>query len=453
MSFLFNLLMFIFFIALYLNYQSLLSIKNSLKIINDMGMGYNLGQTFNNFSTLENENSQNDQIKMWGTELPKRKMINKIKKYGFKTIRLQVISMNSMNISGMVSSEWILGIKEVVDWVINSNMYCILSIFFEGNYWQRKNIKKKYINFWIQIANEFIEYDEHLILESMTEFNYSFLYEFNITKNEDHYYDYEYYYMNFLNSTQDFINTIRNSGGFNKERLLVIPGITTEVEIYLYSLFYKVDLPIDPSNKLAVSLNYVFPSEIYQKSTTPMEWYERFGLYYATNTITEWGSNKDYKDLMKLFDFLKSNFINIGIPVIIGQVGIITEKDYDINSLKEFLYVIFSLSSEINGLMSCLWDISEKIENSVYYYNKEENIWTDEQIRGNFVKISKRKYINSSDYYFMSNSEIDNNFDYNFLDIDIGTRKVTKVIINARLFGKLHEDFDFGITTSDRNGL
>ena len=147
MSFLFNLLMFIFFIALYLNYQSLLSIKNSLKIINDMGMGYNLGQTFNNFSTLENENSQNDQIKMWGTELPKRKMINKIKKYGFKTIRLQVISMNSMNISGMVSSEWILGIKEVVDWVINSNMYCILSIFFEGNYWQRKNIKKKYINF------------------------------------------------------------------------------------------------------------------------------------------------------------------------------------------------------------------------------------------------------------------------------------------------------------------
>ena len=77
-----------------------------------MGMGYNLGKTFYDFIPLENEDTDFE-IKMWGTKLPTKKMILKIKKFGFKTIRFQVVSMNSEDEFGQVSSEWISGIKEV----------------------------------------------------------------------------------------------------------------------------------------------------------------------------------------------------------------------------------------------------------------------------------------------------------------------------------------------------
>ena len=102
----------LFVLILILNYFSLNSKKSAIKTVNEMGMGYNLGKAFYNFTLLENEDTDFE-IKMWGTKLPTKKMILKIKKFGFKTIRFQVVSMNSEDEFGQVSSEWISGIKEV----------------------------------------------------------------------------------------------------------------------------------------------------------------------------------------------------------------------------------------------------------------------------------------------------------------------------------------------------
>ena len=54
-----------------------------------------------------------------------------------------------------------------------------------------------YINFWKQISNQFIDNNEHLIFETLSEI------------------DIDINYLYFLNYTQDFIDTIRNSDGFN----------------------------------------------------------------------------------------------------------------------------------------------------------------------------------------------------------------------------------------------
>ena len=53
-------------------------------------------------------------------------------------------------------------------------MYLILSIKHTRQFWdsEGRNSKYKYINFWKQMANEFINYDEHLIFESMYEIGY-----------------------------------------------------------------------------------------------------------------------------------------------------------------------------------------------------------------------------------------------------------------------------------------
>ena len=48
--------------------------------------------------------------------------------------------------------------------------------------------------------------------------------------------------------------------------------------------------------------------------------------------------------------------------------------------------------------MSCLWDISEIIERNINYYDKKNNLWRDEKIRDNLIKISKGKYVHLSKY-------------------------------------------------------
>jgi endoglucanase len=72
-------------------------------------------------------------------------MIKSIKKAGFKTIRLPVTWMYYFDNFSNVSSKWMSIIKEVVDWIINSNMYCILNVHHDGDAgnWLSKGINVK----------------------------------------------------------------------------------------------------------------------------------------------------------------------------------------------------------------------------------------------------------------------------------------------------------------------
>ena len=321
MKYLYILLIILFFFSLLLNYISFYSKKTAIETVNDMGLGYNMGKVFNYFNDSENESTQYD------LTLSSKKIITRIKKFGFKTIRYEFnYDYLPKDNTNNINSDWIDEIKKVINWIINSNMYCILSILFDGKFWRRKNSKDKYINFWYQISNEFIDFEEYLIFESKNEVNYEFIYDYYIV--DENYFDtYDSYYQNLFNSTQDFIYIIRNSGNFNSNRLLVVPDYSNDIEISIFSFFFELDIPIDPSNKLAVSINYYFPSEIYLfDDNISMNWYNKYGYNYYTNPIRKWGSNNDYKQLLENFDFLKQNYINEGIPIIYSQVGIVTEK-------------------------------------------------------------------------------------------------------------------------------
>jgi aryl-phospho-beta-D-glucosidase BglC (GH1 family) len=98
-------------------------------------------------------------------------VIKKIKRYGFKTIRFPVTWMFFMDEYGNVKSDWMILVKEVVDLILDENLYCILNLQNDGNYgnWLSRGleVKDKYINLWKQIANEFKDYNDYLIFESM----------------------------------------------------------------------------------------------------------------------------------------------------------------------------------------------------------------------------------------------------------------------------------------------
>ena len=154
-------------------------------------------------------------------------------------------------------------------------------------------------------------------------------------------YDYDF----LLNLSQSFVDTIRHSEGYNIKRLLIISGMNADITLTV-SKYYK--MPIDPINKLAISIHYYIPSQ--------------FTSVNSINLVNndKWGNKNEYKDLIQNFENLKNFFIDKGIPAIITEVRVKTEENKEIQLIREYLYTIFSLSNEYNGIMACLWDTSNK---------------------------------------------------------------------------------------------
>ena len=431
MNYLYSILATIFVISLTLDYLSFYYKYSAIEVVNDMGIGYNLGNTYNYSGNLGYESIENYEIKTWGTILPTKKIITKIKKYGFKTIRFQVKYMNYTDEINIIDTEWIIKIKEIVKWIINSNMYCILSLYHDNKYWELtgQNSKDTYINLWTQIANEFKDFNHHLVFESFFEYGFLCFSEY-----------FETCYNGELFISQIFVNIIRNSTGNNKERLLIIPGLSSELEInnFNYEL-YEANIPKDPANKLAISLNYFFPgeddmafwSEYYDFELISL--YDNIGVEYYFLPNFKWGRDKDYKNIANFFSNIKRILIDKGYPIVIGEIGIYN-KYIEKSSIRQFLYTIFSISSEIKGILPCLWDISEKIEGDMnYYYNKETNDWSDEKIRVNFLTISKGNFIKTSKYYYKNNKETEHPNVYGYIHIDFGLKKVKTIILNLKI--------------------
>jgi len=115
---LFYILIAIFLISLILYFLCNFNIKTAFQTINEMGIGYNLGNLFDCYNFSKEINTPDEQITLCGNPLPNRKMISNLKKNGFKIIRFPVTWMNFIDEYGNVNLEWMSRVKEVVNWII-----------------------------------------------------------------------------------------------------------------------------------------------------------------------------------------------------------------------------------------------------------------------------------------------------------------------------------------------
>ena len=160
-----------------------------------------------------------------------------------------------------------------------------------------------------------------------------------------------------------------------------------------------------------------------------------------------------YFQLITDFELMKNELVSKGIPIVITEVGVLTEEKKELESIREYLYTIFSISSDYDGIMCCLWDTSNKNYGNMNYYDRENDIWYDEKLKENFIDISKGKYVKPSDFYIKIHSETVNNpFLYSMIQLKIGARKALKIILNERLTGTLFIDLNFNIYSFDALG-
>ena len=403
-------LSFLFSFSIFVSHLKFTSKTNSFEIVNKMGIGYNLANLFDSYQQGLTINSPMEQITLNGNPFPTKQMIKNIKKYGFKTIRFPVTWINFIDEHDNIDPEWMSLVKNLVNLIIKRGLYCILNIHGDGHVdnWLSKGLisKNRYINLWRQIAEEFKDFNNYLIFESMDE---------TIFLSEQQYLDYEVYH----NFSQYFVDIIRNSSSYNKERLLIIDGINSNLESSCNDNF---KMPIDPYNNLALSLHYFLP-------------------YYFVESPSgkDWGNEGDFSSLIENFEKLKYYFIDKGYPVILTQIGVFTELDKEVDSIRLYLHSVFALSIE-KGIAPCLWDTSNKNYGQLNCYNRETDQWYDSKIEEIFSLISKGNYVKPSDYYILTNKNVNYNEEKNsYIDCNLLNKVAKKIILNTNIKGKLSD--------------
>ena len=424
-------------LSLIITFFSIKIKKNAIETVNDMGIGWNLGSTFESRGDPEKIKTPDDQITLDGNPIPTKKMISRMKKYGFKTIRFPVTWYHFMDDKGNVNPEWMSRVKEVVTWIIKEKMYCILNVHHDGEAgkWLRKGleVKDRYIYLWKQISNEFKNFNEYLIFESMNDVTYTTI-------------EGKFDYIVLLTLTQSFVDVVRNSGGKNSDRLLLISGAEKDIQLTCTS---EYKLPIDPSNKLAVTLVYNLPKQFaIEPEDNPWTYIGENGVINIVPTQTVWGDENDYKDMFTQFETMKEVYTSKGIPVVIVEVHVITEQKKEKASIRRYLFTEFSMSNSYEGIMSCLWDTSG--HGSMNHYNRETDKWYDEGIKDNFIKISEGKEIKPRDFFVFTNTETVRTPNIeNHMRIYIGVKKVLKVIFNAMISTKNLTEVSFSVVTNN----
>ena len=310
---------------------------STLELVRDMGIGINLGNTLEACSDWEQEDwvysmhggnpTPIDYEKAWGSPEITRELIEGIAKEGFGVLRIPVAWSNMMAHDGTytINKDYDARVHQVVDWTLESGMYAIINIHWDGG-WVNKfpenktESMKRFTHMWEQIADSFKNYGDYLMFEAQNEeFGWESIW--NPWSGNDQQKQQSYALCNEVN--QAFVDTIRSSGGNNPKRHLLISGYNTGIDRTCDPLF---KMPNDPANRMAISVHYYSPAG-FAILEQDADWGK------ATPT---WGSDQDYASLRNEMNMMKTNFTDKGIPVIIGEYGCPT-KNKEPESVRRFL--------------------------------------------------------------------------------------------------------------------
>ena len=335
--------------------------KTAIELVNDMGQGWNLGNTFDCWNT---RGWTTDTETAWGNPKTTKDMISSIHASGFDSVRIPITwSENLADASTFdIDDAYLARIKEVVDYAYGQGMYVIINMHWDwvtdNSLWLNKGeaALPQFTTMWTEIANYFKDYDEHLVFEDMNE----------VAWQDNPYAGYDdnsYRTLNKFNS--EFVSTIRKTGGNNSDRLLLLAGANTDLDNTCSDKF------VVPDDKMvAVSIHYYRPSPFCVADTS-----SNWG-YSAT-----WGTDADINALNSDFLKMKSTFMDKGIPVILGEYGVLTNgagaKDKD--SIYKFLRTVASTTSATDGIACYLWDAGNA--GDMQYFNRKTLEWFDPKVK------------------------------------------------------------------------
>ncbi len=311
-----------------------------------MQPGWNLGNTLD--STGADETS-------WGNPRVTEALLDNVKAQGFKSIRIPVTWGQHQGPAPAYAIEaaYLARVKEVVGWALADGFHVMINIHHDSWQWintmpsDRAGVLARYNAIWTQLATAFKDSPSELVFESVNEpqftgssgdaQNAQLLHELNAS----------------------FRDIVRSSGGKNTSRLLVLPTLhTSSDQARLDELTASLTTFNDPN--IAATVHY-------------------YG-YWPFSVNVAGGTHFDataQKDLVDSFDRVHNTFIARGIPVILGEYGLLgfdrhTGTIEQGEKLKFFEY--FGHYARTKKITTMLWDNGQHFGRTSFQWSDPELI-------------------------------------------------------------------------------
>lgn len=349
--------------------------ETATEAVKNMGVGWNLGNTLDanrgaganiNAATYWGQEGVESET-CWGQPVTKPELFTMMKNAGFGAIRVPVTWFNHMDSDGKVDEAWMARVHEVVDYVIENDLYCILNVHHDTgadsqshsswlkadmNHYEQQKARYEYL--WQQIAEEFKDYGKLLLFESYNEMldtysswcfaSFASPGNYNATDATSAY--------NAINSyAQSFVNVVRATGSNNAQRNLIVNTYaaacgTGNWNSHLQDPLKEMQLPEDATAGHLIFEVHAYPA-ISKKS--------------GSSTVNRpWNEIRNEVDDM--VNQLQTHLMSQGAPVIIGEWGTsgvdngVGETDYDKRRDWMFQFVdYFVQQTKVAGMGTFFW--------------------------------------------------------------------------------------------------
>lgn len=303
------------------------TLMSSEELISAMGLGWNLGNTLD---APDGENS-------WGQPTTTKEMIDTLKSLGFDSIRIPVSWGRHTDEEFNIDKDWIARVQEVVDYAMANDMYVVINSHHDNDYYyptyenDAKQGEKFITQIWTQVAEYFKDYDQHLIFECMNEprlTGTNWEWSIDITNSDCA------EAVEIINKyNQLFVNIVRNSGGRNADRFLMVSSYAGSSSTSLIDEFV---MPTDTTpDRLILSTHAYSP----------------YNLAMGTDMSNKTFNNDAKKSLDWLFKNCYEKFVSQGIPVVITEMGCINKA----NDEERYNWANYYVSNAKQNGIACMW--------------------------------------------------------------------------------------------------
>lgn len=300
------------------------------EVAGNMRIGWNLGNTMDSLnSSAVKTMSPGTWETAWGNPVTTKELIDTVIGEGFNVIRIPVSWNDHILVSDnwKIEESWLDRVQEIVDYAYDSGAYVILNThhesWYETYYDKEERSAEILAAVWSQIADRFRDYDEHLIFEGLNEPR-KIGTGVEWTGGDQEGWD----VVNHLNRV--FIQTVRESGGNNPYRILMIPGYGANC----WEGMKHVEVPDDP--KIIVSVHAYEPYD------------------FALNLQGRGTWNQDTSNIDMIMNSLDTLFISKGIPVVIGEFGAMY-KNVEGNEQERAEWARYYVSAAAKIGVPCIW--------------------------------------------------------------------------------------------------